>query len=105
MSQVSVSQLFFYPIKSCGGIELTRGFVTPKGFRLDRHWMVTDENGLFITQRRNPEMALVRPKVSEDSSSISIMEKSDFVEVPKSDDGEKLAPRAAFPVCGASNPP
>jgi len=90
MSQVSVSQLFFYPIKSCGGIELTRGFVTPKGFHLDRHWLVVDENGLFITQRQKAQLALVRPVVNDDILSISIIGNDEFVKVPISDGGETL---------------
>ena len=90
MENVSVLELHYYPIKSCGGIELTRGFVTPKGFHLDRHWLVVDENGLFITQRQKAQLALVRPVVNDDILSISIKGNDEFVEVPISDGGETL---------------
>ena len=90
MENVSVSELYYYPIKSCGGIELSRGEVIAKGFQLDRHWMVTDENGLFITQRQKAQLALVRPEVGEESLIIKIKGRSDSVEIPFSDEGQSL---------------
>lgn len=65
MHQLTVTQLNIYPIKSCGGIALTRALLTRWGLEHDRSWMVVDEQGIFITQRRHPRLALIQPTITE----------------------------------------
>lgn len=57
---MKLAELYVHPIKSCAGIALQAARVTARGLEHDRRWMVTDEAGLFVTQRTLPEMALVR---------------------------------------------
>src|SRR5205807_10403002 len=57
---MQIEQLFVYPIKSCAGIAVDAARVTARGLEHDRRWMVTDADGIFVTQRTLPEMALVR---------------------------------------------
>ena len=68
MSDVSVSveSLHVYPVKSCAGVALREVEFAPTGFDLDRAWMVTDENGVFVSQRELPRMALVQPTMKGD---------------------------------------
>lgn len=54
-----VSELNIYPIKSCRGLSLPSAEVEERGFRFDRSWMLTDESGIFLSQRKVPAMALV----------------------------------------------
>ena len=54
-----VSELHIYPIKSCRGLRLPTADVEERGFRFDRRWMVADESGLFLSQRKIPAMALI----------------------------------------------
>jgi uncharacterized protein YcbX len=56
---VEISELWIYPIKSCKGIKVNSALVTPRGFELDRWFMVVDQNGKFVSQRTFPQMALV----------------------------------------------
>jgi uncharacterized protein YcbX len=63
----TVSRLFVYPVKSLGGVELAEAEVEARGFRYDRRWMLVDEAGVFLSQRRFPRMALVSVRVGEDS--------------------------------------
>ncbi len=65
MTQVTVEQLFIYPVKSCAGIELTEAELTPEGLSWDRSWMVIMPNGRFVTQRQMPQMAKIRVDFSE----------------------------------------
>ncbi len=60
--QATIAQLFIYPIKSCAGIEVTEVLLYDTGFDLDRAWMVVDKDGIFVSQRELPNMALVQPK-------------------------------------------
>lgn len=62
-----VSRLFIHPVKSCAGIALQEALLTPTGLQWDRAWMVVDEDGLFLTQREWPRMALIQPEVTADA--------------------------------------
>ncbi|MCW6035604.1 MOSC domain-containing protein [Spirulina subsalsa FACHB-351] len=54
---MQVSELAIYPIKSCRGIALTQAQVLSKGFLWDREFMITNEQGQFLTQREFPQLA------------------------------------------------
>ncbi|MCX8104370.1 MAG: MOSC domain-containing protein, partial [Ignavibacterium album] len=58
-----LSQIFIYPIKSLGGISLNEAIVEERGLRFDRRMMLVDKNGIFMTQRNFPQMALLKPKI------------------------------------------
>ena len=60
MKGLAVSRLFVYPIKSLGGMQLDAAEVEARGFRHDRRWMLGDDRGVFLSQRRHPRMALAR---------------------------------------------
>jgi uncharacterized protein len=68
---LKIEQLFIYPIKSLGGIELTASEVTDRGLKYDRRWMLADENFSFITQREFPQMALLKMHVGDDFLTVS----------------------------------
>ncbi len=57
--QISVTQLFIYPVKSFAGIQLESSKVDSMGLQFDRRWMVVSPKGGFITQRTVPKMALI----------------------------------------------
>jgi uncharacterized protein len=61
-----VSGLYVYPIKSAGGISLGASDVDERGLRHDRRWMLVDETGCFMSQRRFPRMALVGVRIEPD---------------------------------------
>ncbi|OCX53320.1 oxidoreductase [Mucilaginibacter sp. PPCGB 2223] len=60
-----VSQLFIYPVKSLGGIELSSAEVTDRGFKYDRRWMLVDDNNRFLSQREYAEMALLKVSIAD----------------------------------------
>jgi uncharacterized protein YcbX len=60
-----IDQLWIYPIKSCAGIALSESELTATGLLWDRHWMVVDSAGEFVTQRELPRMALIQPALKE----------------------------------------
>ncbi|AMP03073.1 MOSC domain-containing protein [Collimonas pratensis] len=61
----TISTLTLYPIKSCAGISLQTAIVSTSGLSHnnvhDREWMLVDSDGLFVTQRSHPLMALIVP--------------------------------------------
>lgn len=50
-----------HPIKSCAGIAVEQALLIETGLDLDRHWMLVDAAGEFVSQRELPRMALVQP--------------------------------------------
>lgn len=65
-----ITELNLYPIKSCAGIALEQAQLTEAGLSsqlvYDREWMVIGEDGLPLTQRVWPKMALIRPRLTAD---------------------------------------
>ena len=61
--QARVSQLWIYPVKSCGGVSVLSANLTETGLEWDRAWMVVDAQGTFVSQRQAPRMALIEPKM------------------------------------------
>lgn len=60
-----ISELVIYPVKSLQGISLTQSLLTEKGLQWDRHWMVVNEDGLFLTQRSCAKMATIHTAITE----------------------------------------
>jgi uncharacterized protein YcbX len=61
-----LSGLYVYPIKSASGIPLKASEVDERGLRLDRRWMLVDEGGRFMSQRRFARMALIGVRIGPD---------------------------------------
>lgn len=63
----TLSDIIFYPVKSCAGISVPEALLTAAGLVVDgvgdREWMVIDQDGQFLTQREHPRMALVTPAI------------------------------------------
>ena len=60
-----VSSLHLYPVKSCRGLTVPSAQVDDHGFAGDRHFMVvTEAEGMFLTQRTHPQMALIETSLS-----------------------------------------
>jgi uncharacterized protein YcbX len=74
-NNVSVTDLYIYPIKSCKGIKVTSAKITKRGFLYDRMFVIaecTSKGNRFITQRNYPPLALVECNLSEMNNNITI---------------------------------
>ena len=77
-----ITDLFVYPIKSLPGIRLESARLTDKGIYLDRKWMLTHENGQFITQRTIPSLVLFKLEIKEDHLLITHPEAAGKIQIP-----------------------
>jgi uncharacterized protein YcbX len=77
-----ISQLFIYPVKSLGGIELTTAEVTDRGFKYDRRWMLVDKNNRFLSQREYAEMALLKVNITDNGLLVKHVHSDDSIIVP-----------------------
>jgi uncharacterized protein YcbX len=71
MSNLTLSHIFIYPIKSLGGISLQSAKVEERGLQYDRRWLLVDKNGTFLTQREHPQMALLQVSIKDDKLEIA----------------------------------
>src|SRR3989338_2692344 len=57
-TMITVTDLFYYPVKSMHGIGALSQPLTSCGFQMDRRWMVVKKgSGRFLTQRECPLLA------------------------------------------------
>lgn len=71
----TVTELVIYPIKSCAGISVPEAQFGISGLQAngvhDREWMLVTREGLFLTQREYPRMALVTPRIVGDAVEVT----------------------------------
>ena len=85
MTDIRLSGITIYPVKSCGGIPLqsTRlGSFGPEG---DRRWMLVDGAGQFVTQRSLAKLALIATALSDEQLVLTMAERQLAVAVPDVD--------------------
>jgi len=63
MSEISLSGIHLYPLKSARGISLHQTVIVSRGMAYDRRWMLVDTDGQFLTQRQLPQMALIHTQL------------------------------------------
>lgn len=68
---MNIATLYTYPIKSCGALSHAVMELDTRGPLWDRRWMLIDEDGLFVTQRELPRMALIQPAFKDGLLSIA----------------------------------
>ncbi|MFD2582267.1 MOSC domain-containing protein [Pedobacter vanadiisoli] len=71
MNKFILSEINIYPIKSLGGISLQEAKLEERGLQYDRRWMLVDEEGIFITQRKHFELALLQVNIHDGKLSVS----------------------------------
>jgi uncharacterized protein len=71
-----LTELNLFPIKSCAGIALQEAQLTQAGLAselvYDREWMIIDADGIALTQRTHPQMALIQPRIKADTLAVSM---------------------------------
>jgi len=80
MGELKLTQIWIYPIKSLGGIQLPEAQVMGKGLRYDRRWMLIDDTLRALTQRDHPLMALFKLKFYD--AGLTITFKDDSINIP-----------------------
>jgi len=64
--QISITQLFIYPVKSLAGISLESSEIDSMGLEYDRRWMLVTPDGQFMSQRKTSKMALIKTTLEND---------------------------------------
>lgn len=63
-NEIILTEIAIFPIKSCGAFKIRTAWkIGPKGFDFDREWMIVKHNGVCLTQKQNPRMCMINPKI------------------------------------------
>ncbi|GAA0423222.1 MOSC domain-containing protein [Cocleimonas flava] len=93
-SEVKVTRLIIYPVKSLAGIELKESKIDNMGLKYDRRWMLVSPDGKFLSQRTIPQMALIKTDIdaSQENAQLTLsMEgKGSHIVANTDDDSEKM---------------
>lgn len=63
---MKIEEIWIYPIKSCAGYRVAESELQTTGLKHDRNWMLVDESGRFVSQRKLPSMARITAVATED---------------------------------------
>lgn len=61
-----LAAIHLHPVKSARGISVSRAEIGPTGLRYDRRWMIVDRSGRFVSQREDPRLGRIVPRLDED---------------------------------------
>ena len=64
MAEVTVRELYTYPVKGCGGGPVEELVLTERGIEGDREYSFVGENGLLVDQKKTPILASVSAELS-----------------------------------------
>lgn len=71
MTNIVLSDIYIYPVKSLTGIRVSSWPIVKTGFKYDRKWMLIDTERQFLSQRRLPRMALIKTALTEEQLVLS----------------------------------
>ncbi len=55
-----MTKAYIYPVKSCGEVSVTELTIDDYGPVWDRHWMLVNSQGRFLSQRTHPQLSQVK---------------------------------------------
>lgn len=87
---MKIVSLHIYPIKSLQGISLHSSKLLSRGLEFDRRWMLVDMNGLFITQRQIPQLALFSIEIMDNYLLVQSFFKNESKRIPFIPERDKL---------------
>ena len=100
---LKLSKIFIYPIKSLGGISVSSAIAELRGLKYDRRYLLVDEDGLFLTQRNFPQMALLKLSFEDNGFKVlDTMDNSHTIIPLESDSKETIKVTVWDNVCNAS---
>uniref|UniRef100_H2YX42 Molybdenum cofactor sulfurase n=1 Tax=Ciona savignyi TaxID=51511 RepID=H2YX42_CIOSA len=82
---LTLEKIFLYPVKSCRAIEVSFRFWTlcETGLTHDRMWMIVNDYGVCLTQKRENLLALIQPSIDLEAGTLTLESEScGSVEVP-----------------------
>ena len=109
---IVLKDIYIYPIKSCGGMSVSRWPLTSSGLLYDRMWALVDANNTVITQKKYPSLSLLKISIDLEINLLTVSHnkpnnnnKNNFtsISIPINDDNYNSAENSnstSVKVCG-----
>ncbi|GLH12513.1 Molybdenum cofactor sulfurase 1 [Gryllus bimaculatus] len=65
-----LSNIFLYPVKSCGPMTVENWEVNSRGLKYDREWMIVNSSGVALTQKQETKLCLIMPKIDLENQNL-----------------------------------
>jgi len=91
MAEMKVSEIIYYPIKSCGGISVANAPLDSRGIEHDREFMIVDAENRYVNQKKQPRLALIQPRIYD--RLLEIQAKQSGIIIPIMKEGPSLEVR------------
>ncbi|XP_062591879.1 molybdenum cofactor sulfurase-like [Saccostrea cucullata] len=72
---VRLTNICLYPVKSCAAFMVAEWDIGPKGLLYDREWMIVSDNGVAISQKREPKLCLIKPSIELSQGTLTLQYK------------------------------
>ena len=82
-----LSDIRFYPVKGLRGIPVPECAVEPWGLAGDRRWMIVDRDGVFVSQRTLPPLAVIGASPTADGGLLLTAAGHEPLAVPRPEAG------------------
>ena len=70
--KMQLKSIIFYPIKSCGGIEVEEWFLNERGLLFDREWILVDNLNQTLNGKLFPSLCLFKPQINLSTQTLRI---------------------------------
>ncbi|XP_076456194.1 molybdenum cofactor sulfurase-like [Babylonia areolata] len=67
-----LTDIFLYPVKSCGAFRVEEWELGERGLLYDRTWMIVGHSGVPFSQKREPRLPLLKPLVHLRSATLEL---------------------------------
>ncbi|RDH80820.1 MAG: MOSC domain-containing protein [endosymbiont of Galathealinum brachiosum] len=99
---MTLSQLAIYPIKSTAQVSLDNCKMGAFGLDMDRRWMLINNEGYMLTQRKHPKMCLIKSRFEANQLVITAPGMEQLI-IPTQYSGELISATVWDDVCNAHN--
>ena len=103
MSNLRLSGMYRYLVKSLAGESLERGRLDAFGLQMDRRWMLVDREGGFLSQRELPRMALITPRLTPEGLLLQAPERAELAVSRPGTEAERFKVRVWSDQCAAQS--
>lgn len=62
-NSITLTDIYVYPVKSCGAMRMESWVIGSQGFLYDRKWMVVTPAGVCLTQKQDTKLCLIQPSI------------------------------------------
>lgn len=108
LPRVKLASIHVYPIKSCGAFSPQAWPVKRSGLLYDRFWVIVNEAGAALTQKREPKLCMIRPEIDLSTKKLILRYHGTQKAVAMEIDDDDFPPENSVPlnftkICGKVN--